>query len=1000
MAVQSNDIAKTTIQVDGKQGINQLGLFEAEAAKAAKQMQVLERATKEYTKTSDKMKSLEAAGKKQSKAYENAAKKLKELEGAQQDYLKATDKYKDAERKVKGLREQLGLAGLTMRQLKNRQRELNREMENTTRGTTRYKELNTEMDKVKAEMASTNNTTKKSTNIFSSFGGELMQLGGKGGAIAAVAAGLLYLGNQILSVEKKFTGLMRTTKRVTGETGEVLEQTTARIQSLSDVYGEEYNEILKATQSVATAYKIDFREALDLVEKGFLNGANASGDYVSQLKEYAVQAKNARISAEDFIKVLVQQEGAALFDDKLIDTIKELGLRLNEFTPTVEKALKPLGKEFSNEVKQSIESGEDVVDIFQKIFVQSKRSGLSVQELQTIIADLGGGALEDVGGLEVAYENLNEAIGRNLDKLDELGEKQKEELEIQQDLNKELARLSTNFSGFGDFLKNTFSVILSTTVGLFNDWLESMQSVDTVMARNKDTIKSLNYDEVIDGISTTTDELAKLRKEQERVQEIYDNTSTSSNYYNTASANLLEALNQVEIYEQKLKDLEERKAELKKQSDQEWSDARDRQIEEEKRKKGKGKGNDDDKKKKKEKPVDEFGPILDAWRALRREVGEIEQELEASQLTTDEQVIAGVQARFDTLKAKTLEFYNSQLIDQKEFNAERERIDLAAEEAIKQKKEEVGADFVSRGEALATEQDLELVQIASHYDALIAEAQRLGLEENTIRELTAQKNKAIEDKELQDRIKRAQATQAVLGGLSDFAGALAQAAGDDSEAMAEFQKLATLFQIGLDTAAAISSLTAASEANPSNSVTFGGAGAAQFIAGLVRITTNVAKARQVLSKEKKPKSPNVGRSTSKTGITEGTSYFFGGATGKGNIGTGDRYGAFAGYVHQDEYVIPASVRRDPVVADFESIIESKRTGQSTSSQLDQLASKLNSPQVITQENAATLEVLTTIAATLKDNAERPTMIQWGYRDTTYVREEIDDQIAIEDLAKI
>ncbi|MEH0153746.1 phage tail tape measure protein [Limibacter armeniacum] len=997
MAVQSNDIAKTTIQVDGKQGINQLGLFEAEAAKAAKQMQVLERATKEYTKTSDKMKSLEAAGKKQSKAYENAAKKLKELEGAQQDYLKATDKYKDAERKVKGLREQLGLAGLTMRQLKNRQRELNREMENTTRGTKRYKELNTEMDKVKAEMASTNNTTKKSTNIFSSFGGELMQLGGKGGAIAAVAAGLLYLGNQILSVEKKFTGLMRTTKRVTGETGEVLQDTTARIQSLSDVYGEEYNEILKATQSVATAYKIDFREALDLVEKGFLNGANASGDYVSQLKEYAVQAKNARISAEDFVKVLVQQEGAALFDDKLIDTIKELGLRLNEFTPTVEKALKPLGKEFSNEVKQSIESGEDVVDIFQKIFVQSKRSGLSVQELQTIIADLGGGALEDVGGLEVAYENLNEAIGRNLDKLDELGEKQKEELEIQQDLNKELARLSTNFSGFGDFLKNTFSVILSTTVGLFNDWLESMQSVDTVMARNKDTIKSLNYDEVIDGISTTTDELVKLRKEQERMQEIYDNTSTSSNYYNTASANLLEALNQVEIYEQKLKDLEERKAELKKQSDQEWSDARDRQIEEEKRKKGKGKGNDDDKKK--EKPVDEFGPILDAWRALRREVGEIEQELEASQLTTDEQAIAGVQARFDALKAKTLEFYNSQLIDQKEFNAERERIDLAAEEAIKQKKEEVGADFVSRGEALATEQDMELEQIASHYDKLIAEAQRLELAETTIADLRRQKLQAINAAETRDYQKKAEAVQATMEGLAGFSGALIQVLAVNEEKNAEFIKALTLFQIGADTAAAISSLMAASEGNPLNLLTGGSAGIAQFAAGIIRITTNVAKARQVLSKEKKPKAPTFS-GESKTGVTEGTSYFFGGATGKGNIGTGDRYGAFAGYVHQDEYVIPASVRRDPVVADFESIIESKRTGQSTSSQLDQLASKLNSPQVITQENAATLEVLTAIAATLKDNAERPTMIQWGYRDTTYVREEIDDQIAIEDLAKI
>lgn len=63
----------------------------------------------------------------------------------------------------------------------------------------------------------------------------------------------------------------------------------------------------------------------------------------------------------------------------------------------------------------------------------------------------------------------------------------------------------------------------------------------------------------------------------------------------------------------------------------------------------------------------------------------------------------------------------------------------------------------------------------------------------------------------------------------------------------EAQKAFALTSIGIDTAEAISSLTAASEANPANALTFGAAGTAQFIAGLVRILTNIASAKNILS---------------------------------------------------------------------------------------------------------------------------------------------------------
>lgn len=69
----------------------------------------------------------------------------------------------------------------------------------------------------------------------------------------------------------------------------------------------------------------------------------------------------------------------------------------------------------------------------------------------------------------------------------------------------------------------------------------------------------------------------------------------------------------------------------------------------------------------------------------------------------------------------------------------------------------------------------------------------------------------------------------------------------DQKKLEKFNKATALIQIGVDTAKAISSLIATSQANPLNAITFGSAGLAQYASGLVQILTNVAKAKQLLS---------------------------------------------------------------------------------------------------------------------------------------------------------
>ena len=69
-------------------------------------------------------------------------------------------------------------------------------------------------------------------------------------------------------------------------------------------------------------------------------------------------------------------------------------------------------------------------------------------------------------------------------------------------------------------------------------------------------------------------------------------------------------------------------------------------------------------------------------------------------------------------------------------------------------------------------------------------------------------------------------------------------------------KAFALTEIGIDTARAVASLTANSEANPGNALTFGGAGVLQFLSGMIRIVANIKKAKDLLSS--KGKTPSTG----------------------------------------------------------------------------------------------------------------------------------------------
>lgn len=167
-------------------------------------------------------------------------------------------------------------------------------------------------------------------------------------------------------------------------------------------------------------------------------------------------------------------------------------------------------------------------------------------------------------------------------------------------------------------------------------------------------------------------------------------------------------------------------------------------------------------------------------------------------------------------------------------------LDQAAVDAVNRKFEDLYALYDAAGTSTV---DLQRI----HGDALALLRQQQGEAEVAA---TTDKNKRLLDSD--KRI--ADARRKVSEDLFDASLSLLATAAENEGSWADFMRVVTLGKIVYDTASAISSLEAMSEANPANAFTFGGAGTAQFAAGLIRILANMGQAASLLNRPQ-PKAP-------------------------------------------------------------------------------------------------------------------------------------------------
>lgn len=122
---------------------------------------------------------------------------------------------------------------------------------------------------------------------------------------------------------------------------DTMKEYTENAMTLTDVFGWDTQEQLRAVKSLMDQFGISSDEAFNLMVQGAQNGLDQNGDLLDTINEYSVQFKDAGYSANDMFNMLMNGATTGTWSvDKLGDAVKEMNIRISD--GTADEAFKKL----------------------------------------------------------------------------------------------------------------------------------------------------------------------------------------------------------------------------------------------------------------------------------------------------------------------------------------------------------------------------------------------------------------------------------------------------------------------------------------------------------------------------------------------------------------------------------------------------------------------------------------------------------------------------------
>ena len=294
-----------------------------------------------------------------------------------------------------------------------------------------------------------------------------------GGAIAAAGGATLALGGYVIDLSREYERLNNQVGTLTGLLGEQLAQGVVGVKTLSEVFEQDFNEVLLAANTLTKEVTGDFNKSLDLIKTGFLAGANAQGQFLDNLREYSNDIRQSEIDSNKFLEALVRFEQEGLFNDKGIDLIKESGQRIREQVNSTGTSIEEaFGKAFRKELFDDINTGAITsFEGVQRVAKELQKGTITAKQYQQVIADVFGSQGEDANrGIEIISELTGE-IDNLIDETDVYTQRQINLLNATEDLNASQIQLAAQFAGTGGSLDTLGIKFKAFGTQILNDFI-------------------------------------------------------------------------------------------------------------------------------------------------------------------------------------------------------------------------------------------------------------------------------------------------------------------------------------------------------------------------------------------------------------------------------------------------------------------------------------------------------------------------------------------------
>lgn len=284
----------------------------------------------------------------------------------------------------------------------------------------------------------------------------------------AALTGLFLAGKKVVAMVDETVAQRRKVSQLTGEVGQDLSDLTAKTEATAKTFGVAFDELAVSQNNFAKQMGITNEAANELINKGFIDGADASGEFLAMLSEYGPQLKEAGYSAEEAVNMMSMQVKSGVFTDKGIDVIKEATLRLREMPKSTQDALEGIGIS-SQDMMQRISSGQITVkDAMEEVSRKMAEFPAQSSEVGTAMADIFGGPGEDAG---LQYLLM---LGQIQDETGNLTEKSRDQMTAQELMLEANQKLSKSWSDLMGNGTTGFDKIRASAKLLVADGLESL----------------------------------------------------------------------------------------------------------------------------------------------------------------------------------------------------------------------------------------------------------------------------------------------------------------------------------------------------------------------------------------------------------------------------------------------------------------------------------------------------------------------------------------------